>query len=157
MLKKGGHLLIAVPCSNMIDHGFYTFSPTLFYDYFGCNHFKILGSYLRESSPFIYEYKSKIYEYKELGLEIPFISDRAVEFVILAKKVKNIRKVIKPTQSVYLSKKHWKKNDINPNSKIKKNSYFLIKKIIVSIMFFMPFFFQKIFFLKIRGKHIKKL
>ena len=74
MLKKGGHLLIAVPCSNMIDHGFYSFSPTLFYDYFSCNHFKILGSYLRESSPFMYEYKSKIYEYKELGLEIPFIS-----------------------------------------------------------------------------------
>ena len=62
MLKKGGHLLIAVPCSNMIDHGFYSFSPTLFYDYFSCNHFKILGSYLRESSPFMYEYKSKIYE-----------------------------------------------------------------------------------------------
>ena len=120
MLKKGGHLLIAVPCSNMIDHGFYTFSPTLFYDYFACNSFKILGSYLRESSPFIYEYKSKIYEYKELGLEIPFISDRAVEFVILAKKVKNIRKVNKPTQSVYLNKKNWKKKKISSNLKQKK-------------------------------------
>ena len=72
MLKKGGYLLIAVPCSNMIDHGFYTFSPTLFYDYFTCNNFKVLSSYLRESSPFIYEYRSKIYSYKKLGLEIPF-------------------------------------------------------------------------------------
>ena len=109
MLKKDGHLLIAVPCSNMIDHSFYTFSPTLFYDYFACNNFKILGSYLRESSPFIYEYKSKIYEYKELGQEIPFISDRVVEFVILEKKVKNIKKVNEPIQSVYLNKKSWKK------------------------------------------------
>ena len=118
MLKKGGHLLIAVPCSNMIDHGFYTFSPTLFYDYFSCNHFKILGCYLRESSPFMYEYKSNIYEYKKLGSEIPFISDRAVEFIVLAKKIKNVRKINKPVQSVYLNKKGWKKKKISLSSKL---------------------------------------
>jgi len=157
MLKKGGHLLIAVPCSNMIDHGFYSFSPTLFYDYFSCNHFKILGSYLRESSPFMYEYKSKIYEYKELGLEIPFISDRAVEFIVLAKKIKNVRKINKPIQSVYLNKKGWKKNETHSNLKLKKGLYFFIKKVVFGSLFYLPFFFQKLIFLKIRGKNIKKI
>jgi len=157
MLKKGGHLLIAVPCSNMIDHGFYTFSPTLFYDYFTSNNFKILGCYLRESSPFMYEYKSNIYEYKKLGSEIPFISDRAVEFIVLAKKIKNVRKINKPIQSVYLNKKGWKKNETHSNLKLKKGLYFFIKKVVFGSLFYLPFFFQKLIFLKIRGKNIKKI
>ena len=156
MLKKGGYLLIAVPCSNMIDHGFYTFSPTLFYDYFTCNNFKVLSSYLRESSPFIYEYRSKIYSYKKLGLEIPFISDRAVEFIILAKKIKNIKKVKKPIQSVYLNKKGWKENKISLNKNIRQSLYFFIKIIIFKPLLYLPFSFQKIIFIFIRGKNIKK-
>lgn len=156
MLKKGGYLLIAVPCSNMIDHGFYTFSPTLFYDYFTCNNFKVLSSYLRESSPFIYEYRSKIYSYKKLGLEIPFISDRAVEFIILAKKIKNIKKVKKPIQSVYLNKKGWKENKISLNKNIRQSLYFFIKIIIFKALLYLPFSFQKIIFIFIRGKNIKK-
>jgi len=156
MLKKGGYLLIAVPCSNMIDHGFYTFSPTLFYDYFICNNFKVLSSYLRESSPFIYEYRSKIHSYKKLGLEIPFISDRAVEFIILAKKIKNIKKVKKPIQSVYLNKKGWKENKISLNKNIRQSLYFFIKIIIFKALLYLPFSFQKIIFIFIRGKNIKK-
>ena len=39
LLKVNGYLLISVPCSNMIDHGFYSFSPTLFYDFFKINGF----------------------------------------------------------------------------------------------------------------------
>ena len=157
MLKKGGYLLIAVPCSNMIDHGFYTFSPTLFYDYFTCNNFKVLSSYLRESSPFIYEYRSKIYSYKKLGLEIPFISDRAVEFIILAKKIKNIKKVKKPTQSIYLNKKGWKKTENISSPKLKKNIYFFIKNIIFILLLYLPFFYQKLIFLRLRSKNIKSL
>jgi SAM-dependent methyltransferase len=156
MLKKGGYLLIAVPCSNMIDHGFYTFSPTLFYDYFTSNNFKVLSSYLRESSPFIYEYKSKIYSYNKLGLEIPFISDRAVEFIILAKKMKNIKKVKKPIQSVYLNKKGWKENKISLNKNIRQSLYVFTKIIIFKVLFYLPFSFQKIIFIFIRGKNIKK-
>jgi SAM-dependent methyltransferase len=156
MLKKGGYLLIAVPCSNMIDHGFYNFSPTLFYDYFTCNNFKVLSSYLRESSPFIYEYRSKIYSYNKLGLEIPFISDRAVEFIILAKKIKNIKKVKKPIQSVYLNKKGWKENKISLNKNIRQSLYFFIKIIIFKALLYLPFSFQKIIFIFIRGKNIKK-
>lgn len=158
MLKLGGYLLIAVPCSNMIDHGFYTFSPTLFYDYFSINKVKVLKCYLRESSPFIYEYKSTVYDYKKLGTEIPFISDRAVEFVVLAKKVGNIKILRKPTQSVYLNMKGWKEYKDKKNILNHKNSFNnLIKKIIFGTLFYLPFFFQKYIFSYIRGKNIIRI
>ncbi len=154
MLKKGGYLLIAVPSSNMIDHGFYCFSPTLFFDYFSLNGFDILSSYLRESSPFIYEYKSKIYEYKNLGMEIPFLSDRAVEFIILMKKKKNVKKLIVPNQSVYIKKNNWKNNKKKPII-TKTQKYKLFKELIFKSLMYLPFFFQKKIFLHIRGKNIK--
>ncbi len=154
MLKKGGYLLIAVPSSNMIDHGFYCFSPTLFFDYFSSNGFDILSSYLRESSPFIYEYKSKVYEYKKLGMEIPFLSDRAVEFVILMKKKKDVKKLIVPNQSVYIKKSNWINNKKKQNL-TKTRKFKLIKELVFKSLMYLPFFFQKIIFLYIRGKNIK--
>lgn len=154
MLKKGGYLLIAVPSSNMIDHGFYSFSPTLFFDYFSSNGFDILSSYLRESSPFIYEYKSKVYEYKNLGMEIPFLSDRAVEFIILMKKKKNQKKLVVPNQSVYIKKSNWKNNK-KKVTKTKNRKYNLLKDLIFKSLMYLPFFFQKKIFLYIRGKNIK--
>lgn len=46
MLKVGGRLILLSPSSNHLDHGFYMFSPTLFYDYFISNHFSIETIYL---------------------------------------------------------------------------------------------------------------
>jgi SAM-dependent methyltransferase len=155
MLKKGGYLLIAVPCSNMIDHGFYSISPTLFYDYFSVNNFQILDSYLRISSPYIYEYKSIFYKYSQTGLEIPITSDRAVEFIVLAKKIRNTHKVKKPIQSVYYKKKNWRMNIYS--SKVNKKNNYPSKKIIFLILTYLPFFFQKLLYLFLRGKNIKKV
>jgi SAM-dependent methyltransferase len=42
MLKTGGRLISVLPCSNFVDHGFYMFSPTLFYDYFTANRWEIV-------------------------------------------------------------------------------------------------------------------
>ena len=39
MLKVGGTFFLSVPSSNYIDHGFYSISPTLFFDYFEANGF----------------------------------------------------------------------------------------------------------------------
>lgn len=41
MLKKGGRIVHLSPTSNYIDHGFYMFSPTLFWDYYTANRFEI--------------------------------------------------------------------------------------------------------------------
>ena len=63
LLKLGGIIIHAAPTHNFVDHGFYMFSPTVFYDFYSVNKFDILKSY-------IFEYKSDpildwlIYDYK---------------------------------------------------------------------------------------------
>jgi hypothetical protein len=44
MLKVGGRLIHALPSSNHVDHGFYMFSPTLFWDYYSANNWEIIDS-----------------------------------------------------------------------------------------------------------------
>ena len=39
LLKPGGHVCFCAPMSGYVDHGFYSFSPTLFRDFFGQNGF----------------------------------------------------------------------------------------------------------------------
>jgi hypothetical protein len=39
MLATGGRVIHMSPATNYIDHGFYQFSPTLFFDYYGANGF----------------------------------------------------------------------------------------------------------------------
>jgi SAM-dependent methyltransferase len=48
MLKPGGILAHAIPATNHLDHGFYMFSPTLLWDYYLANNYKILRAYLVE-------------------------------------------------------------------------------------------------------------
>jgi len=44
MLKVGGRLIHLLPSSNNVDHGFYMFSPTLFWDYYSANNWEIKDS-----------------------------------------------------------------------------------------------------------------
>ncbi|HSX13985.1 MAG TPA: hypothetical protein VLE96_06170 [Chlamydiales bacterium] len=41
MTRKGGRIIHASPSSNHMDHGFYMFSPTLFWDYYQANRFEM--------------------------------------------------------------------------------------------------------------------
>ena len=41
MLKPGGRLIHLNPASNHLEHSFYMFSPTFFYDYYKCNNFDV--------------------------------------------------------------------------------------------------------------------
>jgi hypothetical protein len=50
MLKIGGRVLHVVPSSNMVDHGFYSFSPTLFRDFYRSNAYSLVKLYLFECS-----------------------------------------------------------------------------------------------------------
>lgn len=42
MLKSGGRVIHIAPTSNMVDHGFYSFSPTFFSDYYSTNSYELL-------------------------------------------------------------------------------------------------------------------
>lgn len=48
MTKVGGYVLQFIPAQNFLNHGFYQFSPTFFYDFFTANGFEIVESYLVE-------------------------------------------------------------------------------------------------------------
>jgi len=46
MLKTGGRIVHVLPASNRLEHGFYMFSPTLFWDYYQANNYVIEKSYI---------------------------------------------------------------------------------------------------------------
>jgi len=49
MLQVGGRIIHCSPSSNHIDHGFYMFSPTLFWDYYSANKFHINNCFVIKS------------------------------------------------------------------------------------------------------------
>lgn len=52
MLAVGGHFLAIVPCNNFLGHGFYQFSPELFYRVFGeSNGFEVRNLFVFEDRP----------------------------------------------------------------------------------------------------------
>lgn len=63
MLKKGGRVIHVSPSSNHVDHGFYMFSPTLFYDYYSTNNWQVRTSYIFEYTQLHYKDPWSIYKY----------------------------------------------------------------------------------------------
>jgi hypothetical protein len=51
MLKPGGAILHILPCNNLVDHGFYQFSPTLMFDYYSALQFDLLESTMMIFNP----------------------------------------------------------------------------------------------------------
>ena len=46
--KVGGYVLQFIPAQNFLNHGFYQFSPTFFYDFYLSNGFDVVESYIIE-------------------------------------------------------------------------------------------------------------
>lgn len=74
LLKVGGIVIHASPSSNHVDHGFYMFSPTIFYDYYLSNGFEIIKSYIFEyerrhdAKPWlIYDYRPDLIQNLSFG------------------------------------------------------------------------------------------
>lgn len=49
-LKVGGRVIHMLPTNNYVDHGFYMFSPSFFWDYYQANNFTIEQSYILRST-----------------------------------------------------------------------------------------------------------
>lgn len=56
MLKRGGRVIHIAPTSNMVNHGFYSFSPTFFSDYYAANRYRLLTLYLFECFSWVGEW-----------------------------------------------------------------------------------------------------
>lgn len=51
-LRVGGRAVHIAPASNLIDHGFYSFSPTLLFDYHRANQWRIVAPYIFQARSF---------------------------------------------------------------------------------------------------------
>lgn len=74
LLKVGGRLMHSSPTSNLVDHGFYMFSPTLFHDFYSANRWAIDDIFVvsmtprQETEPFFYtEYEPGTFDAVSYG------------------------------------------------------------------------------------------
>lgn len=115
MLKVGGHFLGLTPTNNYSGHGFYQFSPELFYQVFvPANGFEIVKVYLLEEAVtrrwFEVSDPSKVME------RVVVINDDPSLLMVIAKKIAEVEIFSEaPQQSDYLAK--WKADDANRAAK----------------------------------------
>ena len=62
-LKTGGRIIHFLPSTNHVDHGFYMFSPSLFFDYYSANKWEIECCYFVKKASLPFMNKRKLYEY----------------------------------------------------------------------------------------------
>ena len=108
LLREGGLAIHEVPSSNFIDHGFYSFSPNLFREYYLNKGYEIIEILLIVKK----RYKAKVYQYfpRDAGAEIPENwGDRNVNVWCVARKGSNIVRSNVPQQKKYADS--WSQND----------------------------------------------
>ncbi len=113
LLKPGGRIIHHSPANNYVDHGFYSFSPTLFYDYYTANGFDIEKSYITENE--IDHFKPvEVYEYRPGSLDHlsfgGFVGGKMLAIFFVARKKATSTGDRYPTQGHY--QKTWP--ELNP-------------------------------------------
>lgn len=63
MLKTGGRIIHFLPSTNCVEHGFYMFSPTLFWDYYSANNWEIKDSLFVKYSRYGNNYLMDVYKF----------------------------------------------------------------------------------------------
>ena len=140
------------PASNSLDHGFYSFSPTLYFDYFGANGFTDMRCYIGEGSPYTYGKKQRVFEYTGVGQEYPLISGQALGSIFFATRRADYLadRQITPTQNVYKATA-----PARPSSRLKDTA----RAIRYQVMNYIPFFVEKILYTKVyrsgRGDNLR--
>jgi len=160
MLKKGGRIILISPSSGSINHGFYSFNPNLFFDFFTANGFSDFSCYLVEGSSFNVYKKSKIYRYNySPGQEYPLSSKNIVEICFCATKSNriNLNKINKPIQSMYLISNWGRKKDERPISQKLKIFKELERKIEFYTRKFRPEFIDILYKSRKRKKNLTYL
>jgi SAM-dependent methyltransferase len=117
LLKTGGRLIHSAPTSNLVDHGFYMFSPTFFYDFYTTNRWEINSIYVvsmtprQETEPFFYtEYEPGSFDsvsYGGLGPGMYF----TLSFVT---KTSESTGHLVPQQGVYRRDPRWAESSATP-------------------------------------------
>lgn len=72
LLKDDGRIIHWSPTSNFVEHGFYSFSPTLFLDYYKSNGYEVEACYLIDLGTKLWNTVMTAYDCRD-GLERPLI------------------------------------------------------------------------------------
>lgn len=114
MLKNKGIIMHFVPCNNYIDHGFYSFSPTLFKDFYSQNNFKLINLSL-VLQPFSISGRWIEFEYNENLIKETKFSNKKLMIWAVFQKTNNKKKIFFPIQGKYINL--YKKISLNEKAK----------------------------------------
>ena len=136
--KVGGFVLHFTPAHNFLNHGFYQFSPTFFYDFYKANGFEIVESYIIEIRGNIHRFYNYRQEKDYTGLF--FDSGNRLGNCFLVKKVVDVKKVVSPDQYYY------KVLSENPNRLHNDFRNSFIDKMVLAFRRLIPIKYHGIFF-----------
>jgi hypothetical protein len=105
MLKDNGRICHGAPSSNHIDHGFYMFSPTLFWDYYTANRFDINTFHLFRYTETWNEEPWEISRYLPgslQGVSMGGLDDAMYGIWMIATKTEESRYDVIPQQGAYV-------------------------------------------------------
>lgn len=98
MVEVEGWYIYCGPCNNLMGHGFYQFSPELFFNFLSHNGF-------RGIEVFICLYEDPIFfkamDPRLFGGRIELANDEAAQICVLAKKAAHLEQIVYPIQSDY--------------------------------------------------------
>jgi len=101
LLETDGIVLHVTPCNGYLDHGFYQVSPTLFYDFYSANGFRIVSANLLNRYPVVRcePYVEDVYRHRDPLYGVRTMR-RSTNFFAAAKTADSTSDRV-PTQSYY--------------------------------------------------------
>ncbi len=110
LLEEGGHFLSATTANNFMGHGFYQFSPELFFNYLPNNGFSTVEVYmlLFRNVPYFFRVRSP----QELKSRVELVNHEPVLMGVLAQKQEHRASVVFPIQSDYQNQ-FWQGQDVD--------------------------------------------
>ena len=107
MTRKNGVIFHSNPCNGYIDHGFFQISPTLYFDYYLTNDYKILCANILDKSigRKYFSVKQDLYRTLDVNFGPKFSPKGVLNFCAQKLSVKD--NITIPQQGFYISK--WKK------------------------------------------------
>lgn len=104
MCRESGWVVHLTPSSNYVDHGFYSFSPCFFYDFYQANGFSEFICYILQVNPENLCEPSPYFEYSyNMDMRGLLDPNRQILVFFAAKKVGTLSQLVIPTQGIYES------------------------------------------------------
>lgn len=99
LLRLGGSVLITAPANGAVGHGFYQFSPELFYRFFDANGFENTRCYIAVRG--FPQRWFRVPDPKLVGRRIEFLTTEPAELLIISTKAAQLARQVVPQQSDY--------------------------------------------------------